>query len=88
MDLILWNLLELKSICDGTTSCDSLRRIFINNCPKLKRIPLQLPLFDNGLPSPPPSLREIWINRQTWESLEWDHPLAHSSLEHLLKFLD
>ncbi|XP_048130971.1 probable disease resistance protein At4g27220 isoform X2 [Rhodamnia argentea] len=85
--LALRNLPELKSVCDGTTSCDSLEWISIDNCPKVKRIPLQLPLHDNGLPSPPPSLRQIRINRQTWESLEWDHPLARSSLE-LVKFLD
>ncbi|KAL3733570.1 hypothetical protein ACJRO7_023005 [Eucalyptus globulus] len=88
MHLILRNLPKLKSICDGTTSCDSLGYISIENCLKLKRIPLQLPLLDNGLPSPPPSLREVWINQQTWESLEWDHPLARSSLEHFVKFLD
>ncbi|XP_039171519.1 probable disease resistance protein At4g27220 isoform X6 [Eucalyptus grandis] len=84
-NLGLWNLPELKSICDGTTSWDTLRQISIDNCPKLKRIPLQLPLLDNG---PPPSLREIRINQQTWESLEWDHPLVRSSLEPSVKFLD
>ncbi|KAI6687390.1 hypothetical protein NL676_024218 [Syzygium grande] len=88
MDLDLWNLLEPRSICDGTTSCESLRWISVDNCLKLKRIPLQLPLLDNGLPLPPPSFREIRINRQLWELLEWDHPLARSSLEHFLKFLD
>ncbi|KAI6687384.1 hypothetical protein NL676_024212 [Syzygium grande] len=65
MNLGLWNLLELKSICDGTMSSDSIRCISIDNCPKLKRIPLQLPLPDNGFPSPPPSLREIQINQLT-----------------------
>ncbi|KAI6687416.1 hypothetical protein NL676_024244 [Syzygium grande] len=57
-------------------------KIDVKGCPHLKSIPLQLPLLDNGLPSPPPLLREIKIdNRQTWESLEWDDPLAPSSLE-------
>ncbi|XP_010060572.2 probable disease resistance protein At4g27220 isoform X2 [Eucalyptus grandis] len=88
MKLVLCNLPELKSICDGITRCNSLQWVSIYNCPKLKRIPLQLPLLDNGLPSPPPSLREIQINRQMWELLEWDHPLARSSLEHFIKFLD
>ncbi|KAI6687459.1 hypothetical protein NL676_024287 [Syzygium grande] len=54
MYLGLQNLPELKSICDGTTSCDSLEWISIDNCPKLKSIPLQLPLLDSGLPSPSP----------------------------------
>ncbi|KAK3419520.1 hypothetical protein EUGRSUZ_G00077 [Eucalyptus grandis] len=88
MNLGLCNLPELKSICDGTTRCNSLQLISIDNCPKLKGIPLQLPVLDNGLPSPPPSLQEIRINRQTWESLEWDHPLARSTLEHFIEFLD
>ncbi|KAK3424220.1 hypothetical protein EUGRSUZ_F01017 [Eucalyptus grandis] len=80
-----WNLPELKSICDGTMGCNSLRWISIYNCPKLRRIPLQLSLLDNGLPSPPPSLWEIQIDQQTWESLEWDNPLARDSLEHLVE---
>ncbi|KAK3424344.1 hypothetical protein EUGRSUZ_F01140 [Eucalyptus grandis] len=88
MNLGLCNLPELKSICDGTTRCNSLQLISIDNCPKLKGIPLQLPVLDNGLPSPPPSLQEIRINRQTWELLEWDHPLARSTLEHFIEFLD
>ncbi|KAL3733764.1 hypothetical protein ACJRO7_023172 [Eucalyptus globulus] len=87
MNLGLCNLPELKSICDGTTRCNSLQLISIDNCPKLKGIPLQLPVLDNGLPSPPPSLQEIRINRQTWELLEWDHPLARSTLEHFIEFL-
>ncbi|KAI3441592.1 uncharacterized protein J3R85_002189 [Psidium guajava] len=87
MKLGLWNLSELKSISDGTTSCDSLQRISIDNYPKLKRIPPRLPLLDNGLLSPPPSLREIQINRQMWESLDWNHPLARSSLEPFVEFL-
>ncbi|XP_056172870.1 probable disease resistance protein At1g61300 isoform X4 [Syzygium oleosum] len=85
--LVLWDLPELESICDGTMSCDSIELIDVKGCPHLKSIPLQLPLLDNGLPSPPPSLWAIKIdNRQTWESLEWGHPLAPSSLERLLRF--
>ncbi|KAI6687466.1 hypothetical protein NL676_024294 [Syzygium grande] len=79
---------ELKSICGGTKSYDSLWWIYIYNCPKLKRIPVLLALLDSGLPSRPPSPRKIWIDRQTWESLEWDHPLARSSLEHFVKILE
>ncbi|XP_039171736.1 disease resistance protein RPS2-like [Eucalyptus grandis] len=53
MNLVLHKLPELKSVCDGIMRCNSLQRVSIDNCPKLKRIPLQLPLLDNGLPSPP-----------------------------------
>ncbi|XP_017979736.1 PREDICTED: probable disease resistance protein At4g27220 [Theobroma cacao] len=50
---------ELKSICrtNEVMDCDSLQQIVILDCPKLKRIPLHLPLLelDNSQPSPPPS---------------------------------
>ncbi|KAI6687403.1 hypothetical protein NL676_024231 [Syzygium grande] len=52
--LALWNLPELKSICDGIVNCDSIRYYTIFNCPKLKRIPLRWGPLHNGVPSPPP----------------------------------
>lgn len=89
VNLTLINLPQLRSVYDGTMRFDSLEWIDVKGCPHLKSIPLQLqlPLLDNGLPSPPPSLRGIMIdNRQSWELLEWDHPLAPSSLERFLQF--
>jgi disease resistance protein RPS2 len=64
---------ELKSICSSSKviSCDSLQKILIEGCPKLKRLPLSLPLL-NGQLSPPPSLKEITAKEEWWESLEWD----------------
>ncbi|KAK6230423.1 hypothetical protein QUC31_001941 [Theobroma cacao] len=50
---------KLKSICSGGVmiSLDSLQRLQIWDCPKLKRIPLSLPLLENGQPPPPPFLK-------------------------------
>uniref|UniRef100_A0A2N9G854 AAA+ ATPase domain-containing protein n=1 Tax=Fagus sylvatica TaxID=28930 RepID=A0A2N9G854_FAGSY len=64
---------ELKSICSSSKviSCDSLEKILIYRCPKLKRFPLSLPLL-NGQLSPPPSLKHITAKKEWWESLEWD----------------
>ncbi|GLT31091.1 hypothetical protein SLA2020_058540 [Shorea laevis] len=69
---------QLKSICSakGVMICDSIEQIVIWKCGELKRIPVQLPLLDNGEPSPPPSLEGIWIDEESkewWESVEWDH---------------
>ncbi|GLU15749.1 hypothetical protein SLE2022_322170 [Rubroshorea leprosula] len=74
--LWLWSLPQLKSICSakGVMVCDSIEYIGISRCRKLKRIPIQLPLLDNGQPSP--HLREIKIDegsKEWWESVEWDH---------------
>ncbi|GLU15750.1 hypothetical protein SLE2022_322180 [Rubroshorea leprosula] len=73
--LCMWDLPQLKSICSAkrVIVCDSIEKITIWDCRELKRIPVQLPLLDNGQPSPPPCLREIWIDKEWWESVEWDH---------------
>uniref|UniRef100_A0A2N9FU99 AAA+ ATPase domain-containing protein n=1 Tax=Fagus sylvatica TaxID=28930 RepID=A0A2N9FU99_FAGSY len=46
---------ELKSICSSSKviSCDSLEEIFIWACPKLKRLPLSLPLLNGQAVSSP-----------------------------------
>ncbi|GLU15778.1 hypothetical protein SLE2022_322450 [Rubroshorea leprosula] len=69
---------QLKSICSakGVMVCYSIEVIKIWSCKELKRIPVQLPLLDNGQPSPPPHLREINVHcwsKEWWESVEWDH---------------
>ncbi|XVF78160.1 hypothetical protein PTKIN_Ptkin14bG0107100 [Pterospermum kingtungense] len=88
-ELFLRNLSELKSLCGANVQlvCDSIKNIFIGNCPKIKRIPLKLPLQDDGEPSAPPSLQIIRISSdEWWQMVEWDHPNAKSLLEPHLKF--
>ncbi|XVF78194.1 hypothetical protein PTKIN_Ptkin14bG0110400 [Pterospermum kingtungense] len=82
-NLYLWNLPELKSICGANEVlvCDSVKVISIENCPKLKRIPLKFPLQDDGQPSPPPSLKHIFVEQEWWEKVEWDYPNAKSLLK-------
>ncbi|XVF78069.1 hypothetical protein PTKIN_Ptkin14bG0098700 [Pterospermum kingtungense] len=83
----LWGLPELKSICgaNGVVACDCIEKFVIENCPKLKRIPLHLPLKDDGQPSAPPSLKQIYITSSKWSQLEWDHPNAKSLLDPFLQ---
>ncbi|GKV49484.1 hypothetical protein SLEP1_g56235 [Rubroshorea leprosula] len=88
--LQLWRLPQLKSICSakGVMVCDSIEYIWIRQCPELKRISVQLPMLDNGQPSPPPHLKGIGIDRlskELWESLEWDHPNAKNILQPFLQ---
>ncbi|KAG5223802.1 disease resistance protein [Salix suchowensis] len=80
--LRLINLPELKSICNAKLICDSLELITVLHCEKLKRIPICLPLLENGQPSPPASLEAIEINpKEWWEStVEWEHPNAKDVL--------
>ena len=61
--LKLYELPELKTICSSSKVivCDSLESIDIFYCPKLKRLPLSLPLLSNGQLSPPPSLLKIFV---------------------------
>ncbi|XP_050271474.1 probable disease resistance protein At1g61300 isoform X2 [Quercus robur] len=73
---------QLERIYRGTMVCYSLEVIQVFGCPKLKRIPLSLPLI-GGQPSPPPKLQRISTN--IWEALEWDHPNAKNVLQPLVQ---
>ncbi|GLU15375.1 hypothetical protein SLE2022_318720 [Rubroshorea leprosula] len=90
--LVLWKLPQLKSICNakGVIVCDSIEVIWIRECLELKRIPIQLPLLDNGQPFSPPCLTNITIDKHSkewWESaVEWDHPNAKNILQPFLEF--
>jgi disease resistance protein RPS2 len=86
--LELIDLPKLKSICIAKLICDSLEEIQVMNCEKLKRMPICLPLLENGEPSPPPSLRRIYASpKEWWESVvESEHPNAKDVLRPLVKF--
>ena len=83
--LELWHLPGLKTICSSNKVivCDSLEKIVILNCPKLKRLPL---LLSNGQLSPPPSLQHIRGSEEWWESLEWDSPDTKNILQPFVHF--
>ncbi|KAL3733543.1 hypothetical protein ACJRO7_022980 [Eucalyptus globulus] len=81
--LNLITLPELEGIYDGTINCDSIQNIGLLDCPKLKRIPLHLPILNNSFPS----LREIVVDDEaSWESLEWDPPHVKSLLRPFVVF--
>ncbi|GMP65681.1 hypothetical protein CsSME_00026374 [Camellia sinensis var. sinensis] len=75
--LELDSLAKLESICEGIMVCDSIKEINIIECPKLKRLPLFLPIDNNGQPSAPMTLEQINATSNDidwWESLVWDLP--------------
>jgi len=72
----LYELPEQKSICSSKLICDSIEEFWIRKCQKLKRMPIYLPLLENGQPSPPPSLKDIDIYSNEWwgSVVEREHP--------------
>ncbi|XP_034891447.2 probable disease resistance protein At4g27220 [Populus alba] len=80
---------ELKSICSVKLICNALKEIRIVKCEKLMRMPICLPLLENGEPSPPPFLEDIYINsKEWWESLvEWEQPNAKDVLRPFLRMV-
>ncbi|XP_058073180.1 disease resistance protein At4g27190-like isoform X2 [Magnolia sinica] len=77
--LHLHYLRELKSICGGTLVCNSLTTIIIENCPKLKNLPLAsvvLPPILNG---------KILGSRKWWAALQWDDPETETRLQTLFQ---
>ena len=86
-NLLLDGLPRLETICSSSNAmvCDSLQKIKILKCPKLKRLPLSL--RDEQLSSPPSSL-EIVTEKGWWELLEWDNHATKNALEPLCEFVD
>ena len=87
--LRLWGLPKLRSISSnrGNTNLvvDSLEEILILRCPKLKRIDA---LFGEKRASNHPSLQKIKVDKNWWDSLEWDHLDDKNTLDRLCKFHD
>ncbi|KAH6801156.1 hypothetical protein C2S52_001620 [Perilla frutescens var. hirtella] len=77
----LWGLPRLKSICRATMICNSFEEISIAHCPRLvNKLPLHLDV------PPRRSLREIMVEREWWESLEWENPNLPTLLQPLVEF--
>ena len=72
--LVLLKLPELQSI---PVVADSLQRIELEKCPKLKRIPL---LDREPCPT---SLQHVYIDEESWKSLEWNHLNAKQFIQSL-----
>jgi disease resistance protein RPS2 len=71
---------ELERICSAKLICDSLQRIDVDTCQKLKRMAICLPS--------PPSIRKMYIRpKEWWESVvEWEDPNAKDVLRPFIEF--
>ncbi|XP_039171355.1 uncharacterized protein LOC104451454 isoform X2 [Eucalyptus grandis] len=78
--LNLNDLPQLKSICEVPISCDFMIILDVDQCPELKRIPLQLRLRDIE------DFLHIRVeDEEQWKTLMWDHPDAQAILQPYLR---
>ncbi|XP_057972524.1 probable disease resistance protein At1g61300 [Malania oleifera] len=75
-ELWLVDLPELQGlICGskGSMVCDSLQKIHIAECPKLKSFPVSISISAHNNNVPPPAVRTIWAERSQFDAMEWAH---------------
>ena len=80
--LRLFELSGLKSICSAKLICNCFEDITVMYCEKLKRMSICLPLLENGQPSPPPSLKNIYVSLKEW----WEIVMEGSILTQRMSF--
>ncbi|KAK3440142.1 hypothetical protein EUGRSUZ_B00443 [Eucalyptus grandis] len=79
--LYLHNLPQLKSLCEVSITCNSMKNLVVIGCPKLNRIPVELQLRDIE------DLPYIEVEgEEKWKTLIWDHPDAQAYLQSHLVF--
>lgn len=76
--LVTLSLFLLPKLENMPVVSDSLRKVTLWGCPKLKRIP-----FLDREPCPP-SLQRVWIGGDMWGSLEWNHTNAKDTIQSMI----
>ncbi|XP_051133279.1 probable disease resistance protein At4g27220 [Andrographis paniculata] len=81
---------KLKSICDLTLICRSLKIIHIEGCMQVKKLPLLFGDYNYDSPLLPDYHQRLSIyipksEKEWWESLELEHPSLHPLLKPLLR---
>ena len=84
---------KLRSIWKGKLTCDSLQRLIVWNCPKLRRLPLSVHISisistttDAADGEIRPPLKGIEGETGWWDGVEWHtHPLAKSLFQPLFQ---
>ncbi|KAJ3697090.1 hypothetical protein LUZ61_000795 [Rhynchospora tenuis] len=75
VELSLRNLPEMQIICDQSITFPSLEKLWILECPNLKKLPFQSP----------GKLKIIQTERECWERLEWEDNDLKQELQPLVQ---